>query len=88
MQDLHMNEVAITGQALGNGRSSFLDPVDIFKKKLCAAATRDKFQDSADLQWLETRYGAQIQEGIEIGLRWSCDEKIPRAYQSLCQNRS
>ena len=62
MQDLHMNEVAITGQALGNGRSSFLDPVDIFKKKLCAAATRDKFQDSADLQWLETRYGAQIQE--------------------------
>lgn len=62
MQDLHMNEVAITGQALGNGRSSFLDPVDIFKEKLCATATRDKFQDSADLQWLETRYGAQIQE--------------------------
>ena len=62
MQDLHMNEVAITGQALGNGRSSFLDPVDIFKEKLHAAATRAKFHDLADLRWLETRYGAQIQE--------------------------
>ncbi len=56
-----MNEVAITGQALGNGRASFLDPVYIFKGKLRAAATRAKFHDSANLRWLETRYSAQIQ---------------------------
>ncbi|BDD62984.1 hypothetical protein MAP00_007934 [Monascus purpureus] len=50
----------VSGQRLGNGPSSFLDPFLLFKGKLRAAATRSKFHDSADLRWLADRYSATI----------------------------
>jgi hypothetical protein len=61
MGNIHTNAVAISGQVLGDGTSSFLDPFHLFKGKLRAAGTRAKFHDSADLRWLETRYGQAIQ---------------------------
>jgi hypothetical protein len=61
MGNIHTNAVAISGQVLGDGTSSFLDPFHLFKGKLRAAATRAKFHDSADLRWLEARYGQAIQ---------------------------
>lgn len=61
MGSIHTNAVPISGQALGDGTCSFLDPFHLFKGKLRAAATRAKFHDSADLRWLETRYSQAIQ---------------------------
>jgi len=43
----------ITGQTQGTGATALLDPIYLFKGKLRAAATREKFHDSADLRWLE-----------------------------------
>lgn len=55
MSGLSTHKVAVSGQASGSGRISLLDPVQIFKGKLHAAATRAKFHDSADLRWLAVR---------------------------------
>lgn len=61
MSGIQATVCTISGQSLGNGPSSFLDPFLLFKGKLCAAATRSKFHDSADLRWLADRYSATIQ---------------------------
>jgi hypothetical protein len=39
-----------------------LDPILLFKGKLRAAATREKFHDSADLRWLEGKALARLQQ--------------------------
>lgn len=61
MSGVQANVRTVSGQRLGNGASSFLDPFLLFKGKLRASATRSKFHDSADLRWLANRYGAIIQ---------------------------
>ncbi|KAK4987614.1 hypothetical protein LTR66_007550 [Elasticomyces elasticus] len=53
--------VAVTGSTLGTKSIQLLDPVSIFKGKLRAAATRDKFSDSVDLAFLEEHYRKQLQ---------------------------
>ena len=45
---------------MGSGQISHLDPVDIFKGKLRASATRAKFHDSADIRWLEQKFLSQL----------------------------
>lgn len=50
----------VQGAVFPSGQISLLDPAHIFKGKLRAAATRDKFHDSADLRWLETHFSAQV----------------------------
>ncbi|KAK2797608.1 hypothetical protein FQN50_009121 [Emmonsiellopsis sp. PD_5] len=52
----------ITGETQGVGATALLDPVYLFKGKLRAAATRDKFHDSADLRWLEGHSLARLQQ--------------------------
>ena len=42
------------------GTVNLLDPVLLFKGKLGAVATRPKYQDSADLRWLENRFGPYL----------------------------
>ena len=52
----------VEGRHFGKGPCNFLDPFLVFKGKLCVAASRSKFRDFEDLQWLADRYGATIQE--------------------------
>ena len=54
MSSVHPATIQIAGQTQGPGTTALLDPVYLFKGKLRAAATREKFHDSADLRWLET----------------------------------
>ncbi|TVY83017.1 hypothetical protein LSUE1_G002429 [Lachnellula suecica] len=60
MRNLQATAVGVSGEVMGNGTSLVLDPFHLFKGKLRAAATRDKFHDSADLRWLESRFSQQI----------------------------
>ncbi|KAF1951784.1 hypothetical protein CC80DRAFT_193786 [Byssothecium circinans] len=71
MSRLGLSEVAVNGQAFGQSYSTFADPFSIFKGKLCAAATREKFHDSADLRTLLSRYPDQIKARIgEVNLNY------------------
>lgn len=64
-------QIALKGHHLGDGRSTFVDPFPLFKGKLCAAATRNKFHDSADLRILLTRYEENIKPKIgELNLKY------------------
>ena len=61
MSKVQASTIAIGGQSLGDGSTIILDPFFLFKGKLRAAATRAKFHDSADLRWIESRFGQMIQ---------------------------
>jgi hypothetical protein len=50
----------VASEALSNQYAAILDPVCIFKGKLHAAAARAKFHDSANLRWLEQKFGATL----------------------------
>lgn len=54
--------IQITGETQGQGSTALLNPVYLFKGKLRAAATREKFHDSADLRWLEGQHLARLQQ--------------------------
>ena len=60
MTSAQIQDHTVVGQRLGEGTSSYLVPFFIFKGKLRAAATRDKFHDSADLRWLVGHFGYLI----------------------------
>lgn len=60
MGGIPCHEIPIQGLSLGQGASSFFDPFYLFKGKLCAAATRAKFHDSADLRMLAGKYESVI----------------------------
>lgn len=62
MKDVEPTYEHVAGEVLGNQYAAILDPVCIFKGKLHAAATRAKFHDSADLRWLEQKFGATLQQ--------------------------
>ena len=62
MENVEPTYKHVAGEALGNQYAAILDPVCIFKGKLCAAAARAKFHDSADLRWLEQKFGATLQQ--------------------------
>lgn len=54
--------IQIMGETQGQGSIALLDPIYLFKGKLRAAATREKFHDSADLRWLEDQNIARLQQ--------------------------
>ena len=62
MENVEPTYKSVAGEALGNQYAAILDPVYIFKGKLRAAAARAKFHDSADLRWLEQKFGAIFQQ--------------------------
>ena len=62
MENVEPTYKHVAGQILGNQYAAILDPVCIFKGKLRAAAARAKFHDSADLRWLEQKFGATLQQ--------------------------
>lgn len=71
MDRLQTSQVTLQGFHLGTGVSTFADPVALFKGKLCAAATRNKFHDSADLRMLLTRFEGRIKPKIgELNLKY------------------
>ena len=62
---------AVVGRKLGEGISSFLNPFLIFKGKVRAAVTRNKFHDSADLRWLVGHFGHVIKPRVaELNLEY------------------
>jgi len=69
--DVGVRKVKVTGDILkGDHPIALLDPFYIFKGKLRAAATRQKYHDAADLRWLEGKYGnilRQHRDEINIG---------------------
>lgn len=71
MNTLRTTRLELQGLKLGHGQSTFVEPFALFKGKLCAAATREKFHDSADLRVLMTRHGDQIRTRIgELNLKY------------------
>lgn len=62
MEKIESTYEHIAGEVLGNQFAAILDPVCIFKGKLHAAAAREKFHDSADLRWLEQKFGMTLQQ--------------------------
>lgn len=64
MNNLGLIQVRLKGQATAQGVSTFVEPFSIFKGKLCAAATREKFHDSADLRTLLPRHADKIKPRI------------------------
>ncbi|KAK8173802.1 hypothetical protein IWX90DRAFT_413199 [Phyllosticta citrichinensis] len=50
LQNIQATTRTVSGAKLGTKPASFLDPFYIFKGKLHAAATREKFHDAADLR--------------------------------------
>lgn len=71
MDHLRMTQVQLQGLKLGTGQSLFVEPFGVFKGKLCAAATRDKFHDSVDLRTLLSRHGDEIRPRIgELNLKY------------------
>ena len=62
MANVRPSVVQIGGQTQGTGITTLLDPVYVFKGKLRATATRDKFYDSADLRWLEGYARTQLRQ--------------------------
>ncbi|KAI0015795.1 hypothetical protein F4780DRAFT_783816 [Xylariomycetidae sp. FL0641] len=55
-----VKDFTVQGEQMGEGKVGFLDPIIVFNGKMQAAATRDKFYDSADLRWLADHYPAHI----------------------------
>lgn len=55
MQSVQPTHTQVDGQTTGRGYTAHLDPIYIFRGKLRAAASREKFHDAADLRWLEQR---------------------------------
>lgn len=53
-------KVEVKGRSQGMGQAYLLDVVYLFKGKLRATATRDKFPDTADLHFLEKHYLNQL----------------------------
>ena len=49
MENVEPTYKHVASEALGNQYAAILDPVYIFKGKLCVAVARAKFHDSADL---------------------------------------
>ena len=82
------NVTQIIGETQGLGSTALLDPVYIFKGKLRAAATRDKFHDSADLRWLESRDLTRLQQNkghfnlLYVGLALN---RYPELYSCFSQ---
>ncbi|EGX95925.1 hypothetical protein CCM_00579 [Cordyceps militaris CM01] len=60
MSALSLKRQVIHGAVLGQGTSNFLSAFQLFKGKLRAAATRNKFHDAADLRALESKYREEI----------------------------
>lgn len=61
--DIKLRHVTVVGDVLkGDNSICLLDPFYIFKGKLRAAATRQKYHDAADLRWLENKYRNILQE--------------------------
>ena len=78
--DIKVRQVNVAGDVLKGDHSIFLlDPFYIFKGKLGAAATRQKYHDAADLRWLERKYRNILHE--------HCDE-INIGYVGLALKRS
>ena len=53
---------SVVGQVFGTGSISLLDPVHIFKGKLRARATRNKYHDAADLRYSEGEFRAVLRQ--------------------------
>ena len=60
LQNVITSLTPVTGQINGAGATEQLSPAFVFKGKLRAAATRNKFHDSADLRWLEGQYNGEL----------------------------
>ncbi|KAG6039843.1 hypothetical protein E4U41_002021 [Claviceps citrina] len=60
LNNVPCSAITIKGSSLGQGDACFLEPFYLFKGKLCAAASRDKFHDSADLRVLANNYHAAL----------------------------
>lgn len=71
MKDLGTIQLNLDGLKQGSGPSTFVEPSALSKGKLCAAATRDKFHDSADLRILLSRHGDEIKgRASELNLKY------------------
>ncbi|KAK6435230.1 hypothetical protein LTR95_008582 [Oleoguttula sp. CCFEE 5521] len=59
---IHMTtiKVDVKGRKLGASTTYILDPVIIFKGKLFAAASRNKYSDIADLTWLASHFSHEL----------------------------
>ena len=53
---------SVVGQISGTGSVSLLNPVYIFKVKLQARATCDKFHDAFDLRFLEEHFRDELRQ--------------------------
>lgn len=53
---------SVVGQVSGTGFITLLDSVHIFKGKLRARATRNKYHDAADLRYLEGEFRADLRQ--------------------------
>lgn len=60
MNNVRTTQISIKGTSGAVGTCSYLEPFLIFKGKLRAAATRNKFHDSADLRKIGEMYEADI----------------------------
>ncbi|KAK2613104.1 hypothetical protein N8I77_000033 [Diaporthe amygdali] len=60
MTNARTTEIAVTGSSGVVGTCSYFEPFIIFKGKLRAAATRNKFHDTADLRKLGESFEAEI----------------------------
>ncbi|POS73990.1 hypothetical protein DHEL01_v207613 [Diaporthe helianthi] len=60
MNNARTTEITIRGSSGAVGTCSYLEPFVIFKGKLRAAATRNKFHDAADLRKLGDSFQAEI----------------------------
>ncbi|RAL15451.1 uncharacterized protein BO97DRAFT_440855 [Aspergillus homomorphus CBS 101889] len=58
----------VRGESFGVGVIHYLDPYNIFKGKLRAAATRSEVNDAADLHWLASQYGIIRSRAHELNL--------------------
>lgn len=71
MASAQTREHTVVGQRLGQGTSSYFEPFFIFKGKVRAAATREKFHDSADLRWLVGHFGNVIKPRVaELSMQY------------------
>lgn len=62
MASVSPNVAQIKGETQGSGHTALFDPVHLYKGKLRAAATRNKFHDAADLRWLEGKALQMLQQ--------------------------
>ncbi|KAI9676671.1 MAG: hypothetical protein M1829_002989 [Trizodia sp. TS-e1964] len=49
MDNIGLTQIQVSGKSFGQEPAAILDPLFLFKGKMRAAASRDKFHDSADL---------------------------------------